>query len=233
LEFSINITLEEAKMGKVVDLEYDTLVTCETCDGRGHSEKTKMKQCDYCNGRGEVQEARNTFFGNFARVTTCRICRGMGQIPEKPCSTCRGVGRLKGKRKVSVEIRPGVIAEQIIRIKDMGEAGEHKAGAGDLYVKINIKPHRVFERDGDDLYRSVSVSMLDVLLGEEISVGTLEGKRVKVKIPSGFNLNESLKVKGEGMTKSGDMFIKLEVSTPKKVSAKARKLIDKLKEELD
>lgn len=232
IEFAVDITLEEAQKGRVVDLEYETLVTCKTCDGRGHSEKTKMRECDYCNGRGEVQESRDTFFGNFARVATCKVCRGLGKVPEKTCSTCKGNGRIKGERKVSVEIRPGVMSGQIIRVKGMGETGEHKAGSGDLYVKISVKTHPIFERHGNDLARSVPIGILDVLTGKKISIGTLGGKAVEVEIPRGFNLSETLKVKGEGMTKSGDLTVKLEVTTPKKLSAKAKKLLDKLEDEL-
>lgn len=233
IELTVDITLEEAQKGRVVDLEYNTLVACQTCDGRGHGEKTKMKQCDYCNGRGEIQESRNTFFGNFARVTVCRVCKGLGQVPEKSCSTCKGNGHIKGKKKVSVEIRPAVTSGQIIRIKGMGETGEHKAGAGDLYVRINVKHHLVFERHGNDLVRSVKVNIIDVILGTEISIGTLDGKTVDVKIPANFNLNDTLGIKGGGMVRGSDLIVRLEVTTPKKLSAKAKKLIDKLREELN
>ena len=191
-----------------------------------------MKQCDYCNGRGEIQESRSTFFGNFARVAMCRVCKGFGQVPEKPCSTCKGNGHIKGKKKVSVEIRPAVINGQLVRIKGMGESGEHKAGAGDLYVRINIKPHPVFERHGNDLVRDVKVNIIDVILGTEVSIATLDGKTVDVKIPPNFNLSDTLRIKREGMIKSGDLIVKLEVTTPKRLSAKAKKLIDKLKDEL-
>jgi len=233
LEFSIEITLEEAQKGRVIDLDYETLVNCQTCDGRGHPENVDMKECDYCNGRGEVQESRDTFFGNFARVATCKACRGLGKTPEKSCSTCKGEGRIRGQKAVNVEIRSGVMNEQIIKVKGMGEAGEHKSEPGDLYVRIKIKPHAVFQRHGNDLHRSVSVGILDVLKAGEIQIGTLSGGSAKVKIPTGFNLNDEIKIKGEGMTKSGNLIVKLDIKTPKKLSSKAKKLVDKLKEELD
>ena len=232
LEFVVEITLEEAQKGKVVDLEYDTLITCETCGGKGHRKDVKMKKCEHCNGRGEIQESRNTFFGNFARVVTCSVCKGFGKVPEKPCSTCKGEGRIRGKKKVSIEIRSGVTSGQIIRIKEMGETGEHGFGAGDLYVRIEVKKHPVFERRGNDLHRSISLNILDVLLGEEISIGTLDGRTVRAKIPKGFSLGEPIRIKGEGMTKSGELIVKLDVVTPKKLSAKAKKLLNKLKDEL-
>lgn len=233
IELSVDVTLEEAQKGRVVDLKYDTLVRCETCDGRGHGEKTQMKQCSYCNGRGEIQESKNTFFGSFARVAICNVCRGLGQIPEKPCSTCKGKGRIKGKKKVSVEIRPGVTNGQIIRVKSMGEAGEHKTGAGDLYVRIKVMPHSVFHRHGNDLHRSIRVNIIDALLGEEISVGTLDGRNVDVRVPPNFNLNDTIMINGEGITKTGNLIVNLEITTPKKLSSKAKRLIDKLKDELD
>lgn len=232
LEFTVDISLEEAQKGKVVDLDYDTLKVCTTCDGRGHSDKTKMKDCEYCNGRGEVQEARNTFFGNFERITTCSVCKGAGKVPERYCSVCKGDGRVKANREVSVEIRPGVSNGQIIRIKGMGEAGELNSGSGDLYVKIDVEPHPVFERRGNDLYRKKEIKITDALLGKKIDVGTLDGRKVQMEIPKGFNLSDILKIKGEGMIHSGDMYVKLEVVTPKKLNAKAKKLLEKLDEEL-
>ena len=138
----------------------------------------------------------------------------------------------KLKKKVSVEIRPAVVSGQIIRVKGMGESGEHKAGAGDLYVRINVKPHSVFERHGNDLVRSVKVNIIDVILGEKISIGTLGGKTVDVKIPANFNLSDTIRIRGEGMARSGDLIVRLEVTTPRKLSSRAKKLIDKLKEEL-
>ena len=233
LEFSVEITLEEAKKGKVIDLGFETFGVCTLCDGKGHSEKTKMKECEYCNGRGEVREARNTFFGNFSQVTICKVCKGMGKIPEKYCAECKGEGRVKSKRKVNVEVWPGVANSQIVRVKGMGEAGEHNSGSGDLYVKINIKPHAVFERHGNDLLRKKKISAIDVLISKKISIETLDGRVIEFEIPRGFNLSDTIKIDGEGMTSSGDMYVKLEVITPKKLSSKAKRLLEELEGELD
>jgi len=233
LEFTVDITLEEAQKGKVVDLDYDTLKVCMTCEGRGHGENVKMEDCEICNGRGEVQEARNTFFGNFARITTCKNCKGAGKVPEKYCSACKGDGRVKANKEVSVDIRPGVTSGQIIRVKGAGEAGELNSGSGDLYVKINVKQHSVFERKGNDLFRKKEIKITDALLGKKIDVGTLDGRNIQIEVPKGFNLSETLKVKGEGMIHSGDMYVKLEVVTPKKLSAKEKKLLEKLDDELN
>ena len=231
LEFTVDGSLEEAQKGKVMNLDYETYKVCTVCGGRGHAEKTKMKNCDYCNGRGEIQETRNTFFGSFASVVTCKACRGVGKIPEKYCNSCDGEGRVKGNKEVSVEIRPGVVTGQIVRIKGMGEAGEYNSGSGDLYVKINVKQHPIFERRGNDLYRSKEINIVDVLLGKKIDVGTLDGRKIEVEVPRGFNLSETIRIKGEGMTRSDNMYLQLEVVTPKKLSSKAKRLLEKLDEE--
>lgn len=233
LELFVDVTLEEAQRGKVVDLEYNSLKTCDSCKGKGYPEKVGLKQCDYCNGRGEVQEARNTFFGSFARVVTCKTCKGAGRIPEKICNSCKGNGRVKSKKHIKVEIRPGVASGQIIRVKGMGEAGENNSEAGDLYVKINVKPHPVFERQGNDLFRKKEINVIDAILGRKILIGTLDGRNLEIEVPPGFNLSETLRVKGEGMTRGGDMYVKLEVITPKRLSSKAKKLLEKLDEEME
>lgn len=232
VEVTIDVSLLEAQKGKVVDIVFNTYVVCETCKGAGHEPGVGMKACEYCDGRGEIRETRSTFFGNFARVAVCEKCKGAGKVPEEVCKTCGGAGRVKGKRDVSVEVRPGVQDGQIIKVAGMGEAGEHQAGMGDLYVRIHVKPNSVFERRGNDLYRVVPVKITDVLLGRSVKVGTLDGRMVELEVPRGFHLSETLRIKGEGMPPDGDMVVKLRVETPKRLSAKAKKLLEDLDEEL-
>lgn len=233
LELVAEVTLEEAGLGKVLQLEYETLIECQACSNVGYNQKAGLKKCDYCGGRGEIREDRNTFFGQFSRVVTCKDCRGSGQLPKEPCVTCDGSGRVKGKRLTEIDIRPGVVDSQIIKVKGMGEAGERQAGAGDLYLKVKIKPHPIFERRGNDLYREAEINLLDVLLGKEVETTTLDGKEINVKIPAGFELGGELRVKGEGMTKESDLIIRLKVNTPKHLSAKVKKLLEDLRKELE
>ncbi len=233
LEFVIKISLEEAKTGKVVKLKYDTLVECKKCRGLGHNAKAGLKTCEYCNGQGEVKETRSTFFGNFAQVIACKICHGSGKVPKEPCGECGGTGRARGTIETSVDIRPGVLDGQIIKVKGMGEAGEHQAGSGDLYVRVTIKPHAIFERRGADLYCSVSVNITDILLGKKIKVPTLGGDSIDVEIPKGFKLSDRLEIKGRGMSSGGKLMVKLDVVTPRKISSRAKKLLEELKRELD
>ncbi len=132
-----------------------------------------------------------------------------------------------------VDIRSGVMDGQIIKVKAMGEAGERQAGAGDLYLRVRVNSHPIFERRGNDLFRQVEISLIDVLLGKEIKTITLDGKEIRVKIPAGFELAGELRVKGEGIVQEGDLVIRLKVSTPKHLSAKAKKLLEDLGKELD
>jgi len=228
LEIVATITLEEAKTGKRINLDYQTHLTCSTCHGLGHDSNAGLKKCEYCGGRGEVRESRNTFFGNFAQVVSCKHCRGFGQIPNKVCGSCKGSGRSVGGRSTVLEIRPGIEEGQIIKIKGMGEAGENQSDSGDLYVRVKVLPHAKFERRGNDLYTTVTVNLVDVLLNKKIKVGTLGGGETEVKIPAGHHLTNNIRIKNEGMADGGDLVVKLDVFTPKDLSQKTKKILDEL-----
>ncbi len=232
LEVPVAITLEEAKTGKKIELEYQTQIKCESCEGYGYDMKAGQTKCAHCNGRGEVQEAHSTFFGNFNRVVACKYCRGTGEIPNKICDVCKGEGRIAGKKKVAVDIRQGVQSGQIIKIKGIGEAGERNADAGDLYVRVVVKPHPEFSREGNNLVRKLRVDIADILLGKEIKTKNLLGKEIGFKINPGSVITDEIRVKGEGMTQAGDLILKMEIQTPKRLSAKARKLLEELEKTL-
>ena len=232
IESVAEISLEEAKRGKVFGLAYSTYVECGTCNGIGHEKSVNFKKCDYCGGQGQIKETRSTFFGGYSQINTCPTCRGAGEVPEKLCPKCKGSGRVEESRSVRVDIRSGVESNQIIKLKGMGEAGENNAGNGDLYVRIRVKPHPVFERHGDDLFRVVDANIIDILLGRGIRLENLEGKLLRIEVPPGFKLGETLRIRGEGMTDRGDLVVKLETKTPKHLSKKAKILLEDLGEEL-
>ncbi|PIR97704.1 MAG: molecular chaperone DnaJ [Candidatus Colwellbacteria bacterium CG10_big_fil_rev_8_21_14_0_10_42_22] len=233
VELMTEISLEEAKQGKVIELNYETYSKCEGCDGVGHEKNIAFKKCDYCSGQGRIKEVRNTFFGGFSQVANCPKCKGAGEMPEKPCSMCKGEGRVKKSQRTKIEIRPGVESGQIIKLAGAGEAGENNALSGDLYVRIMIQPHPVFERRGHDLFRFLEVSLVDLMLGKEIEVDNLEGKKIVTKIPAGFKIGDEVRIKGEGMTSRGDLVVKIESKTPRKLSKKAKDLLEDLDKELD
>lgn len=231
IEVAETVTLEEAFAGVEKQLKFKTRLTCAACDGAGGDLKAGTKQCTTCNGRGEVREERQTFFGNFAQVRACTACQGKGTIPNKVCESCKGAGRVNGERNVGVKILTGIQDGQIIKIAGMGEAGEKGTGAGDLYIRVRVKPHDVFAREGDDLIVRKELNVYDLLLGRRISVSSISGKPIELDIPSHFNLKEYLRVKGEGMPHlgsrgHGDLLIDFIMKAPKKVSGKEAKLLE-------
>ncbi len=237
MEVHQEISLEESFKGVSKKITVKTLKKCADCGGLGYDEKAGADKCSVCEGRGEVRESRNTFFGNFSQVRSCSKCFGTGQIPKKPCSVCAGAGRVKNERELVINILSGIGDGQIIKVSGGGEAGERGAGDGDLYVRVRVRPHQVFERHGDDLYIKKEANLLDVLLEKEIEIPNIEGGKMRAKIPSGWDLKENLKISGEGMPRlgtrhRGDFYIVLSVKTPKKLSAKAKKLLEDLDKEI-
>jgi len=236
LELREEITLEEAFRGVVKNLKLRMLVTCETCKGKGAAAGAGFEKCATCDGRGEVREQRRTFFGNFAQVKMCEKCHGTGEIPKKACSVCKGSGRVEAERDVRVELLPGIEDNQLIKIKGMGEAGERGTAAGDLYVRVRVKPHHRFERHGVNLVVLHELKIVDLLLGKKIEVPTISGGKVSVEIPPNFNLKDNLRIGGEGMPHfgsygRGDLLVNFIIKAPKRPGAKARKLLEELERE--
>jgi len=231
LETNLEITLEEAFRGTTKEILIKTLLTCDVCKGEGGDLKSGFKTCTTCNGRGEIKENQRTFFGSFSQIKICPTCHGKGNIPINVCSKCKGTGRVLGERKVKVEILPGVSNNQLIKIKGMGEAGERGRASGDLYVRIKIKPHPIFERQGDDLIVRKELNVLDLILGKKIEIPTISGSKLHIEIPAYFNLKEKLRIPGEGMPKMhsyqrGDLLVDFIIKAPKKVSPKVRKILE-------
>ena len=232
------ITLEEAFRGTEKKIKYSVSVRCEKCGGLGHDPKAGFEKCGVCGGRGEVKEIKRTFFGQFEQVKTCERCFGTGEIPKKICDVCRGSGRVRGEKNITVEIRPGISDSQIIKIPSAGEAGERGTKEGDLYVRIKIKPHPVFRRQGDDLIVKKEVNLIDLLLEKKIEIPTISENELRVEIPADFNLKENLRISGEGMPHfgslgCGNLIIEFTIKTPKKLSVKVKKILEDLEGEIE
>ena len=230
------ITLEEAYRGTKKEIRYQTFAACAACQGHGYFEKEGTSSCKACDGKGEIKEARNTFFGSFSQLKACEKCFGTGSIPNKLCSECRGNGRAMSSKSFTVDITPGIREGQIIKVIKAGETGERGAEAGDLYVRIRVLPHKMFTRSGDDLVVRERVNLLDILLNKKIELSTIAGKKATIEIPSGVNVKEPLRVAGLGMPRfgrsgHGDLIADLEIVVPKHLSAKAKKLLEELKNE--
>lgn len=235
IEIVQEITLEQAFFGVKNELKYKINVQCDKCGGKGYDIKEGLEKCAVCAGRGEIKEARSTFFGNFTQIKQCKECFGTGQIPKKICSHCHSSGKISGERDVKLEILSGVLDGQIIKFQGMGEAGEQGAESGDLYVRVRVKPHSVFNRRGSDLFVKKETRLIDILLGEKISVQTIDNKKIEVEIPENFDLKNDLIIPKQGMpifgsASRGNLVVELKIRTPKKLSPKAKKTLEDLKD---
>lgn len=236
LEIQEPITLEEAFRGVLKVLKIRTFVQCPECKGKGAEPGSGFEKCSVCDGRGEIREQRRTFFGTFSQVKTCTKCHGVGESPKSPCRTCKGSGRIEASREVRVNILPGVEDNQLIKMNGAGEAGERGTAAGDLYVRIRVRSHSVFARQGADLIIARELNVLNLILGKKIEIPTIAGGKISVEIPAGFNLKENLRVQGEGMplfgsSSRGDLLVNFIIKAPKKPSAKAKKILEDLEKE--
>ncbi len=225
LRYNLEITFEEAAFGKEVELEIPRTVRCDICGGSGAKPGTSPTLCPMCGGRGQV--TRNQGF--FSISTTCPSCRGSGQIISDPCPSCGGSGRTKKKRKVSLKIPPGVDTGSRLRLRGEGEAGERGGPPGDLYVVIHVKPHDIFEREGDDIFCKIPISFATAALGGKVEVPTLEGSEF-IQIKRGTQSGEIFRLKGKGIPRlrgygRGDEIIQVFISVPKKLTKRQEELL--------
>lgn len=231
LEMSEVVTLEEAFKGVVKPITIRTLIQCPTCKGAGGNPEAGTETCSVCDGRGEIRENRKTFFGSFSQVKACDKCHGSGKIPKEQCKECKGKGRIQGERSTTLEIIPGVQDGQLIQVKGFGEAGEHGSAAGDLYVRIKVKPHATFGRKGDDLVVRHELNVKDLLLGKKITVPMIDGGHTEFEVRENFDLKQSYRIPGKGMPRMGsfgrgDLLVDFIVKAPKKLNAKERKALE-------
>ncbi|MDR3519326.1 MAG: molecular chaperone DnaJ [Candidatus Pacebacteria bacterium] len=228
----IQISFSESIFGVARKILITKTSTCLTCHGSGAKAGTKMETCKHCNGQGQIHEQKRTIFGNIASTKICEVCLGTGEVPREICEHCKGKGVLRREEEISINIPVGIRDGEMIRMTGMGEA-VFKGTAGDLYIKINVIPHSVFKRDGNDLVMNLNLKLSDALLGTKYPIQTLDGN-IEVTIPEGVSINEILRVKGKGVptkNKRGDLLIKLNIKLPEKLSHQSRKLIEELKKE--
>lgn len=234
ISIDVLISLEEAYEGVEREINLKKYVQCDRCRGNLSEPGTKLKICAACNGRGEIRKEQRTIFGSFARIAGCEECAGIGKIPEKKCSHCRGIGRIRGIDHVTIKIPAGIDSADTVPFLGKGEAS--RAGvAGDLYVQVHIKQHPHFKRNGNDIYSEKRISISQAVLGGSLTVETLGGN-CQIKIPSGTQSQDVIKLQGKGMPDLrrggiGDHYATLVVETPKKLSKKVRDLFEELRKE--
>jgi molecular chaperone DnaJ len=226
LRYNMEITLQEAYVGKNAQIRIPTSVICEACSGSGAKAGTKPKTCSMCGGHGRVRHAQ----GFFTLERTCPNCHGRGQSIDTPCTSCAGSGRVTRERTLSVNIPAGVEDGTRIRLAGEGEAGVRGGPPGDLYIFLSIGAHAFFQREGADLHCRVPVSMVTAAIGGEFEVPTIDGGKTKVKVPEGTQSGRRFRLAGKGMPvlrarQCGDMYVQVVVETPQKLTKKQRDLL--------
>jgi molecular chaperone DnaJ len=226
LRYNMEIALSDAYQGKTAQIRVPTSVTCDDCSGSGAKAGTAPTPCRTCGGAGKVRASQ----GFFTIERTCPACQGRGETIDTPCPSCSGAGRVMRERTLSVTIPVGVEDGTRIRLAGEGEAGVRGGPPGDLYIFLSIKPHEFFQRDGADLFCRVPISMTTAALGGQIEVPTIDDGRSRVKIPEGSESGKQFRLKAKGMPvlrskQQGDLYIQIEVETPKNLSRKQRDLL--------
>ncbi len=233
ISVDIELSFEEAVFGVERTILLNKVSKCDSCSGSGAEKGSELITCSTCNGKGSVREIKRSFFGQFESVSTCEACHGTGKIPKIKCKTCHGQGILKKETEIKVKIPAGIDNGEMIRLSGGGEAAVG-GQSGDLYIKIHVKKHATFKKDGQNLLMDLNVKLTDALLGGEETVNTLDGA-IKVRIPEGITHGEILRIKNKGVPYDkgyrGDILIKIHILLPKKLSKEARKTIEALKKE--
>lgn len=226
LRYNLEISLEDAYSGLQKSINVPTSMQCSPCNGSGAAGGSEPSTCPTCSGMGKVRASQ----GFFTVERTCPSCSGMGQVISNPCSSCGGQGRSNKDRSLSVNVPAGVETGTRIRLSNEGEAGLRGGPAGDLYIFIEVREHKIFQRDGNSLFCRIPVSMSGAALGGDIEVPTMDGGRSRVKIPAGSQSGRQMRLRGKGMpaiksAQKGDMFIEIAVETPVNLTSKQRELL--------
>jgi molecular chaperone DnaJ len=228
LRYDLEISFEEAVFGVKKEIQYSRDETCASCRGSGAQSGTGRKVCPTCGGSGQVRRSS----GFFSIASPCRACNGEGYIVEHPCKDCEGAGVVKKRQKILVTIPAGIDDGKRVTIPGQGDSGSGGGPAGDLYVFIRVHPHEFYERSGNDLYCAIPISIAQASLGTEIVITTIEGKKVKVAVPSGTPHGKMLRLREEGIPfvnmpgKRGDLYLKIIVKVPQKLSRRGREILE-------
>ena len=227
--YRMTIDFEDAVYGTKKDLKLDVVDTCPECDGKGgfHPET-----CSSCRGSGTITSEQRTMFGSFLTKTTCPNCKGTGTTFEKKCSTCHGNGTIKKNKTITINIPAGIDTDNRLRVAGKGEAGINGGKPGDLYVEFTVREHEFYERQDDDIYIDLPLTITEAILGCKKEIPTLYGN-VNLSIPAGTQSNDKLRLKGKGVEnvstkKKGDMYVIAKVIIPEKISRDQKKLLEQL-----
>ncbi len=226
LLYELTLTFEEAVFGTEKEVQVETLVRCDHCEGKGAEPGTTESTCPMCHGSGQVVQAQ----GFFRISTACVRCQGTGRVLVSPCNTCNGQGRKRKSRTVQVKVPPGVDAGMKLRLRGEGDAGYRGGPAGDLFVRLDVLPHESYERDGENLFRKVSISFVQAILGDKVTFSLLDGTEKTIDVERGTQPGSIVRFSNEGVPRlrgygKGDLFIQLDVVIPTHVTQRQEELL--------
>lgn len=233
LRYNMNISFEEAAFGVKKEINISRHENCDNCHGTGAKPGTNVKTCDKCAGRGKIQVTQNTIMGSFATVKTCDKCGGEGKVVEIPCDVCSGKGNVKKTRKIDINIPAGIDNGQAISLRGEGDVGSKGGPLGDLFVVVNVAPHKIFKRNGFDIYTEFKVSFTKMVLGGVIKIPTLENEDIDFNIPEGTQAGTIFRIKDKGIPSihgrgRGNLEFSVDVEVPKKLTDKQKDLLKEL-----
>ncbi len=235
LAYNLEISLEEAAKGTEKEIEIPRTERCEVCGGSGANPGTSARICPRCGGAGKIQNMRKAGFATYVQVSECPTCKGKGKLIESPCTNCHGSGLVRRRRKITVKVPMGIDEGYQLRLRGEGETPANDGEPGDLYVVVHIKQDPQFLREGDDLWHIAIITYPQAALGAEVSVPTFEGPTI-IKVHSGTQVGETITLRGKGMPRfrgygRGDLFVRIGVSIPEKLTSQQRTLLEQLAKE--
>ena len=238
LESRVALTFAESVFGAEREVDVGRLERCEKCSGAGNEPGTAVNNCATCRGSGQVTRTQRSVFGQFAQITTCTSCQGSGKTFEKPCSDCRASGMQRRQRKIAVKIPAGVEHGMQVRLTNEGDMGSNGGPAGNLYVSLAVRPHELFERDGNDLVYVMSLNLAEAALGGAKSIPTLDGEDHLLKFQPGTQPGQEFRISGKGVphlhvNRRGDLRVLTNLTVPSKLNARQRALLEEFARTMD
>ena len=235
--YELEITFEEAAFGCEKEIQINHVENCPTCHGNGCREGTSPETCSACRGTGTVRITRQTAFGAFAQTGACTSCGGTGKIIKEPCPTCKGKARVRKNKKLKVNIPAGIDHEQSFRVRGEGNVGVNGGPNGDLLVTVEVRPHKIFRREGTTVLCEVPITFAQAALGAEIEVPTLDGK-VRYVVPEGTQTGTTFRLKGKGIPyvgykNRGDQYVTVILETPTRLTREQKEKLQKFADSLD
>ena len=234
IETYITLSFEEAAFGCTKEIEFTRVETCSSCKGSGANGANGVETCKTCNGTGTVRTIQRTPFGSMQSQRPCSACKGTGKIVKDPCTECKGSGVNRIKKKLSVNIPAGIDDEQRVILRGQGNHGSNGGPAGDLYVEVRVKPHKLFVREGNDIHYEMPISYAEAVLGAKLTVPTLEGES-EFSIPEGTQSGSVFSLRGKGIPQvhgkgRGDIYVTVTVEVPKGLNSKQKELLKQFDE---